>query len=142
MGVQIKIRPQVENRERFGRLVRPAVWNLTEAAGMMRIELRPSRMAAATWILGNFFPAISASTSLLKNPGRSFTRGKPLPLLFLPPPCDMHDTRDHLKKGVIVFLFVFLFFRERSGVSSVFTVVLGSSMPGNGACCLPAITNK
>ena len=23
-----------------------------------------------------------------------------------------------------------------------FTVILGSSMPGNGACCLPAISNK
>lgn len=42
----------------------------------------------------------------------------------------MHRLRSHLKRN------------HFSQMRVMFTVVLGSSMPGNGACCLPAITNK
>lgn len=88
MGVQIKIRPQVENRERFGRLVRPAVWNLYGSGWN-----DANRIAAIAAIAAGggddvdfleFFLAISVSTSLLKSRPQLHERQTPPPP-FSPP---------------------------------------------------------
>lgn len=106
MRVQIKIRPQVENRERFGRLVGPAAWKLLErcesnggSRGLWRQEFFFFlRIFLALFLLFANPPSFQAAASREVNPSLSF---------FSPAPatCMTRGTIRRKESSVLFFFF-------------------------------------